>query len=65
MELVYTQMALAEYYLQNSLLDSAAKCLNDSRALKVVGDTTYLLAVVENRRKKSKLAERLFEQCLT
>lgn len=30
-QLIYAQMALAQYYIQKSMWDSAARCLEDSR----------------------------------
>lgn len=64
MELVYSYMALAEYYIQNGLLDSGLKSLMDSRELQIIGDSSYLLGQVYFKRGSKEEALRFLENCL-
>ena len=48
-ELIYSQIALAEYYLSKGMLESAKRVIDQSRDIKTVGDTSFLLGSIRLR----------------
>ena len=43
LELIYALIALADYYLSKAMLESAVRSIEQSRDIRVIGDSSYLM----------------------
>lgn len=57
-------MALAEYYTQKGMIESALRTIEQSRDIEIVGDTSYLMANILFKKEMKKEAVEMYQQCL-
>jgi tetratricopeptide (TPR) repeat protein len=64
LELIYALIALADYYLNRGMLESAFRAIEQSRDIRVIGDNTFLMGNILMKKGLKKEAMGCFEQCI-